>query len=393
LSYFCVDEGRKQAEGNKTMRKAVNILVIVTFLLSIVAIVLGHMLYVKRELLKGRTQKLEKAVMDVAKFVEKEPAAAPQDMSAEEFPAKDISPCKPEVLEKPETSNYWTKYKRHLETLDVPVLDLETDEYRLMLMNLYQRDPLDNSIKRDPATGFPIMKGEGTMSYVLDDILIAKAREQYDRLNETRLQLKDVRGELAATIKDFNSLKQEHRARLKEIVELKNEIARLNDQIRQLNQKIEEIEAEKQRLQDENNQIKADMAKLQETVEERDTEIAQLKKKIQEMERLTARSDDRSRMEGLWIPPPGVKGKVILVDTRWNFVIVELSDEFVQETLASGRQDLVGAELLVRRAGEHGEFVTKIMLVSFQPGTKLAAADNLVSWQQRPIQEGDILFR
>ena len=96
------------------MRKVIGILVIILFLLSIGALILGNQLFGKRELLKGRTQKLEKTIDKLASLIEADAPVAPE-VKPEDFPAKDISPYnKAEVIEKPDPSKFWEKYKRYL---------------------------------------------------------------------------------------------------------------------------------------------------------------------------------------------------------------------------------------------------------------------------------------
>jgi len=323
-------------------------------------------------------------VLKLGKVVEAKPPVAPEAVEAD-FPAKDISPCNPEILDKPEASTFWQKYKRELEVLETPVIDLGTVDNQRALMSYYKRNPVDGSIIKD-LQGFPVKTGEGTMAAVLDDVLIAKAKEQYERLNDTRQQLKEIRQELAETIRDVNKLKPELRARLKEIVELKADIDRLNKVIEGLKADIEQLKAEKKALEDQITQLKADIEKLNEKLDEKDATIKQLEKKIIAMG-LPQPGDMLP-----WKPSPGRKGMVSQVNPEWNFVIVELTDEFLAEAEKAGRPDPVGIELLVKRVGKTDQFVTKIKLVQVKKSQKLAIGDNLSSWQQLPIKVGDVLF-
>lgn len=372
------------------MRKATGVLVIILFLLSIGSLIIGNKLFTKRELLKGRTQKLEESVIKVGKLIEAEAPKAPDIIEAD-FPAKDISPVKAELVEKPDTSAFWAKYKRELEVLDTPALDLGNETNKNAMMNLYKISPLDGTIMKD-GQGYSIKTGEGTMASVLDGILIEKAREQYERLNETRLQLKDLRIELAANITEINKLKPELRARLKEIVELKAEIERLNNRIADLEKQVADLEAEKKRLEEEITQLKTDIANMQEELEDKDRKIKDLEKRVGDLSRVGGDTSGPTTDMGPWKPSPGLKGKIVTVNPEWNFVVVEITDEFIAESLAAGRTDPAGAELLVKRLGPPEQFVTKIRLVQVKGAQKLAIADNLTNWQQLPIKEGDALF-
>jgi len=370
------------------MRKAIGVLVIFIFLLSIGALILGHLLFAKRELLKGRTQKLEQSVLKLGRVVESQTPAAAEPV-ATDFPAKDISPCNAELLETPEVSTFWQKYKRELEVLETPLIDLGTAENQKALMSLYKVDPTTGAILKN-MQGFPEDKGDGTMAAVLDDLLITKATEQYERLNDTRQQLKELRMELAETIRDVNKLKPQLRASLKEIVELKAEIERLKTEIEGLKEQIAQLQEEKKALEDQITQLKADMAKMQETIDEKETTIKQLEKKIASMG--TGELQAPGSLPP-WKPSPGQKGKVTQVNPEWNFVIVELSDEFMAESEAAGRPDPAGLELLVKRIGGKKDlFVTKIRLMQVKKSQKLGIGDNQSSWQQLPIKVGDVLF-
>lgn len=371
------------------MRKAIGVLVIFIFLISIGALILGQMLFAKRELLKGRTQKLEESVLRLGKVIEAQPPVAPEPVPAD-FPAKDISPCNAEILEKPDLSTFWQKYKRELEVMETPLIDLGTADYQKALMSYYKLNPVDGSIIKN-LQGFPVKEGEGTMAEVLDNVLIAKAREQYERLNDTRQQLKDVRSELAETIRDVNKLKPELRERLKEIVELKAEIERLKQEIEGLKGQIQQLKEEKKALEDQITQLKADIVKMQETIDQKEETIKQQEKEIR---RLRARGEttDQNALMAPWKPSPGRKGTVTQVNPEWNFIIVELTEEFIAESEKAGRPDPAGVELLVKREGKPEVFVTKIKLQQVKKDQKIAIGDNQPNWQQVPIKVGDVLF-
>ena len=52
----------------------------------------------------------------------------------------------------------------------------------------------------------------------------------------------------------------------------------------------------------------------------------------------------------------------------------------------------IDLELLLRRPGEGGKFVTKLKLVQVRRADKLGIADILTSWQQLPVQKDDVVF-
>ena len=97
------------------MGKLLKILVVLLLLLSIGALVLGMMLFNKRELLKGRTQKLENAIVALGTAIE---AEAPVLEEVPEFEARDISRVEAEPLDTPDLSPFWDDYKAELEVAD-----------------------------------------------------------------------------------------------------------------------------------------------------------------------------------------------------------------------------------------------------------------------------------
>ena len=60
------------------MAKLLRVLTVIIVLLSAGSVFLGTLLFAKRELLKGRTQKLEKAVLEISAFVEEERESEPR---------------------------------------------------------------------------------------------------------------------------------------------------------------------------------------------------------------------------------------------------------------------------------------------------------------------------
>jgi len=87
------------------MGKFLRVLVILLLLLSIGALWVGCLLFQKRELLKGRTQKLENYIVYLGKTIEEKPAELKEKP---EYPSRDVSPLNPEILENPDRSPFWT---------------------------------------------------------------------------------------------------------------------------------------------------------------------------------------------------------------------------------------------------------------------------------------------
>ena len=236
-TYLQLLDGWELKAGIRRMGKLLRVLIIVLLVLSVVSLVLGIMLFNKREILKGRTQKLEEAVKQIASTIENQ---APSPDASAKYPERDMSGLTAEILENPEKNNFWTtKYATELEVLDLQTINLA--ERQVELMSYYQIDPITGKTVPDPISGMPLTKGPGTMQGVLDDIL-GKAEKQYTRLNKTRQQLKTVREELVDTINTLNALKNEHRMKLKEIEELKATIEQLKGEINSLKEQIDQLQ-------------------------------------------------------------------------------------------------------------------------------------------------------
>ncbi|MCX7592102.1 MAG: hypothetical protein N2255_10800, partial [Kiritimatiellae bacterium] len=258
------------------MGKLLKALTVVFLLLSGGALALGILLFQKRELLKGRTQKLENAVIALAATIE---ADEPKAATRLDLPARDISPCRAEVLDTPELSTFWDNYSSALEEVDRPMLDLS--RRKAELMQYYKIDPVTGKPERDEM-GLKKTSGEGTMQAVLDE-LQAKAVAQHARLNNTRIQLRKVREELVNTITEANKTKRDLRTSLVKIDDLNKTVDRLNGQIADLKQQITDInrqlDEQKATVADQKKQI----ALLEEEKIEKDGQIALLKKEIEKL--------------------------------------------------------------------------------------------------------------
>jgi peptidoglycan hydrolase CwlO-like protein len=372
------------------------VMVVFFVLFSVFALTLGTMLFNKRELLKGRTQKLETKVIKLATQIE-ETDAAIEEQNLPNYPGRDVSPCTATLVPEPETSAFWKeKYKPAMELQDQKTLDLGRQEKRIALMTYYKIDPLTLNVARDQQ-GFPVTDGDGTMEAVLTD-LVSRATAQLGRLNETREMLKILRTELVDAITELNRVKQELRKALNTIVQKDAEIETLKGTIRQ---KEEEIAGLKQSIQQKDDQI-ADLNKqvmlLKQEIEVRDTRIKQQTKEITQLRaeketrqgpttQGTTEDAEASRVG------PGDKGTVISVDPEWKFCVLSLSQEFLKEMLGPELSyNVPKIHLLVRKAGEKGKFATKVRLMQVDAAKKLGVANIMTEWQQAPIGPGDIVY-
>lgn len=375
------------------MGKLLRVLSVLFFLLAIAAFVLGFMLFNKRELLKGRTQKLENAVIQLANFIEDKPAE-PEPAS---FPARDISDCSAQILPEPQKSDFWSSYDVALEGQDNPAVNLSPRKTELM--SYYKIDPITLKIMRDP-TGYPVTSGDGTMQGLLDE-LNEKAADQLNTLNKTRQQLESARQELVSVITELNSRKTNLRESLAEIVKLNTTIDDLQSTVRSLEGQVADLEQQKRDLEDQVAVQAQEIEQFKAEIADRDATIAQQRSRIEELIGQVGKAGGPiigASSAYLRDVETGTKGSVVSVNPEWNFVIIELNDTFMAEIEAMkeilAKSDLAGStpsvELLLKRGGPNGEFVAKVRLIQMKSDKKLGVADILADWQQLPILPGDV---
>ncbi|MDA3797478.1 MAG: hypothetical protein PF692_00135 [Kiritimatiellae bacterium] len=367
------------------MGKLVRVLVFLFLALSIGSLVLGTLLYMDKEIIKGRNQALETAVITLGLTIEK---GIDKEQTSVGFTAKDISPVTSEELSTPELSDFWDEYELYLETLDTETLKLK--DRRQELMSYY---------KIDPATGKPIKgitDGPGTLQGVLDD-LIESAETQYDILNLTRQQLKEVRVELVDTIEELNRVKITARKDKATIVELNQQLTELQSEISRLEQKVELLQDEKQTLEDEVAEKTRENATLLEEISQKNDEIEALKIKLTDE---IAKGREPGRPDGspaiddkaLANINPGDKGKIIAVNSEWEFIVAELDPAFVTQLVNLTPEGTVPAlEVMIK--DENDKFVAKARLTQLKIAKNTAIFDVLSDWQTAPIEIGDVIFK
>jgi hypothetical protein len=376
------------------MSKLLKTMVFILLILGSVALVLASMLYSKRELVLGRTRKLERTVIALGSTIEKEPAAAE---STPRYPARDISEVTSEELDSPQISSFWDNYASELELQDQPLLDLT--KQRQQLMNYYKIDPVTGKPEKD-IQGMKVTTGEGTMQGVLDELL-GKSGEQLNRLNATRQQLVDLRVELVSTITELNASKHSQRVTLRKVEDLNSKISNLEDDITAQKEKVAELEEEKVGLDatiaEQRRTIEDDADKLAESELEIKRLKAELKKKEQFDQRAPVQASgdaavgvNTAKFTGQI--DPGEKGTVIAVNTEWNFVVVKLNDQFFNEITSDESAGIPQVTLMIKRIGEKEVFVTKARLIQVKKSEKLGVFDMLPDWQQMPVEKGDVAF-
>ncbi|MCE9614587.1 MAG: hypothetical protein K8T26_09945 [Lentisphaerae bacterium] len=370
------------------MRKLLQVLTIVLLVLSAGALTLGIMLFGKRELLKSRTQSLEKAIVELSALIE---TPTDPEQKPASFAERDVAEVSDKVIPEPERASFWKDYPLYLEDADKPVATIRRED----LMHYYKVDPISGKPMKDPATGIMITTGDGTMDATIKKVLAA-AQYELDRLNQTRHQLGRVREELVNTIQALNEGKQRLRQSLSQNTDQKNTIAGLEDDKRQLESSVASLEEEKTTLQDD---VAAKEKLLQDKEEEiklRDETITSQRQQIADLKKGSGPGGTGMATAGIIKMEAGQKGRVVSVNSDWGYVVLQLDDVALAE-IDTMREAMTKAntpgfpsvELFLKRGDT---YVSKIKLVQIKRDQKLAVADVLVDWQQAAVKAGDIAF-
>ncbi len=378
------------------MNKALHALVYVTLVVAAAALFFEMKLSDKKELLKDRNRQLEDYLVRISNTIEKSDAAKPS--SAPEV-SKDDSAVEAKLVETPEMVNLLEDYPAQLEEANLETMKWD-DKERIQLRRLYK---LNNGEKIPDAAnpGDFVKKGPGTAQELLEQ-LFERAKAQQATLNSTRAALAEQRTKLEALVKEYNDLKpvarqdkvtiEEKKTQITELEQAKTaveeQLTKTKGQIDDLNAEIKSLKDEVSSAKDETEAVKEDLAKSQKLVD-------QLKKLLQ-----TQASQQQAPAAAGSVAAAsltaGNKGKIVDVNGKLMFAIVEFSDEAMAELLGSERQNaLPMLEMGIRRKGfkgPAGEYVGRIRLRQSVAGKNFVIADILGDWQQSEVQKGDDVF-
>jgi len=352
------------------MGKALKVLVIVLLLLSIIAVVLATMVYGKRSEVIARNQVLTAGYVKLAPTIEDKPAEPPEQK--DNFPGRDVSPLTPEFIDKnPDMSDFWdkSKYSTVMEQNALSTLDLKNNRD---LLSLYKRNAL-GEIEKDPTTGEKLTSGDGTMQAVLDN-LYSKSKTQMEKLGESRAMLQVVRQELVDTITEYNKTKVEFRKRVKELADTKDELEKTAAELATMKPKVEAAEKAAKEASDRATDMEAQKNRADDKIRELEID---LKKRDDEIKKLRSMQGQAQPEAGTQVVQfnftPGQKGKVIAVNEKWNYALIELDEAFLKEAMGDDLTQPAkpapnGVTMSLKRTEKNGEvFVTKVKLMQIRP--------------------------
>lgn len=204
----------------------------------------------------------------------------------------------------------------------------------------------------------------------------AKARVQSE-LNETKQTLETTKTELETTKTSLAAKTTEAEAANAKVNELTGTVNAKNKEIADIKAANAEFVAFGKPMSD----IKATYAKLPVVIKERDVftaenkvlqvEVNRLKNKMREL-------DKNSLIAPAVRLPAGLSGKVVSVDPRYEFVIINVG----------GKQGaLVDGEMVITR---NGEMVGKLRIATVEPD--YSVANIIQSWKKKDAVEGDTVL-
>ena len=379
------------------MNKALHAFVYVILVVAIVALVLEFKLFDKKDLLKDRNKQLEDYIVKISSTIEKADASKPASVPEA---LKDTSPVEAKLVETPETENVLEGYPKQLEEANLDTLKWD-DKERIQLRRLYKVDGDGEKIPDAANPGDFVKKGPGTAQELLD-ILFERAKAQQATLNTTRAELAGAREKIEALVNDYNKLKPEGRQDKISIEEEKKKVADLEQakaaveeqlaktksQIDDLNAEIKSLKDDVSTAKDETEAVKEDLAKSQKLVE-------QLKKLLQRKPTTPAATAATPGVVAASLTA-GSKGKIVEVNTKFLFAVIEFDDAAMKELLGPERQGALPLiEMGIRRPGfkgPAGEYVGRLRLRQGVAGKNFVMADILGNWQESEVQKGDVVF-
>ncbi len=366
------------------MLKVLKVTVVLQFVAALVALVLGIMLFNRRQVLLGRTAALERGLTMVAATLETAFPTADDQPPIE----RDVDSVSAERLAKPLKGDFWHTYDHTLELSGTRILDLK--DQRRALLSFFKIDPVTDKPMRDTVTGQHIASGPGTTRGVIDDVVIS-AEEQLNRLNTTRQQLLSLREEYQETTGELNERKQQLREALCGNVDRQRRIELLQVTIvahkDTMNEKDSEISDLRGRLVDAEHAL----GLLREDSERQKDNIVFWKNRYHEL-----LGRDEKRLPREWTAMNrGTKGRILSVDHVHDFVIMQLEQQFLKDYSKAVAQDptISPPSLMVtRKSGGEDTFIAKVELGAVDMAQGLGVGSVLASWKQEALRVNDAII-
>jgi len=349
------------------MAKLTKLLTVLLLLLSAAAFALGYMLFQKRELLKDRVVAMQDSLSELASYIDGSRA----EPSESEYSARDIATVQQGAVASVEESEYWTEYKGHLESTDQSPIKIN----------------FNNTAQGHGSTSLEVKK------------LVSAAEAQYASLNETRVQLRDLREELESAIEDSNA----HKQRLREFLTANEDI---ETTVSDAEDRIAELEDEAEALSNDKNTLEREVGEKDDRIFSLIEEIARHEDRIANLEEDQPGSTAapvaalRPKIEPGGLVEAGEKGKIVSVNNDWNYMILAINKKFLEEITSLQERmaensivaTVPSVDLLVKRGPGYQTFVTKAKLSQIHLDDRLAVLDIDRSYLKLAVEVGDVAF-
>lgn len=313
------------------MDKALKALVVTLLLLSVVAVVCEFIIYGQRQELKGRTNKLADYVVKIAGTVELPPDTL-TDLAASD---------------------------------NIPRLIVKPDD-----LKQYYKIGEDGKPSK-------VTTGAGTMDEVLNTVF-STADRQHTRLNDTRGELTQTRTTLGQTSNLLTKTEGVLANTSNTLVQTTGQLAETQAEVEKKKTEIEELSGTIETQKADIEKKAGEVAKLTEKVSACESEIDAGKRYIAKIEKELNLIKGAANTTN--VLPAGVQGQVAIMNTNWNFVVIDMAPE-------SGI--MVMTDLNIQR---DSKLVGKVRVSEVRKDQRVAVAEVLPEYQQLVPIKGDTVI-
>jgi predicted RNase H-like nuclease (RuvC/YqgF family) len=210
------------------------------------------------------------------------------------------------------------------------------------------------------------LKDVKAMQIALDSVAVS-AENRYEELQNTKTDLENTRADLAKTKDELATTKTDLAASQAKVTELTDSLARKETEVAQAKSQIDQLQQDKTALQTQVNDLNNQLVKAEDEMKDLQDKVVILEGALKAIPTV-----------GQEILPPGLTGKIAVVNSDWNFVVLNIGSN-------SGLVN--NAQMLVHRADK---LIGKVRITNVQKS--MAIADIMMDWEQSPIREGDYVL-
>jgi myosin heavy subunit len=210
------------------------------------------------------------------------------------------------------------------------------------------------------------LKNIQSMQLALDKVSVS-ALNRYEELQNTKTDLENTRTELDKTTKELATTKTELSTAQAKVTELTDSLVQKEAEVAQAKSQVDQLQQDKTALQAQIDDLNNQLVKAEEEMRDLQDQVATLDKIVKE-----------STPTGSRPLPLGLTGKIAVVNSDWNFVVLDIGAD-------SGL--VRDAQMLVHR---NDKLIGKVKITNVQKN--MAIAEIMMDWEQSPIREGDYVL-